>query len=184
MIIESVTLNSNSKLTTINDYAFRNCINLKEIHIPKSLKKIDFKKVFENCKEIKIEIEEENEYYKIEHDVYSKNESGIISYDDRKTESYYSMSNEMTTIEIKEGITKIGDYSMKGLSKVTEITNNKTIERIGMNVFEDCISLSSINVDSENEYLISNEGILFNKDKTELIQYPIRKSKNKLYNTR
>ena len=62
MIIESVTFVSNSKLTTINDYAFRNCINLKEIQFPKSLKKIDFKKVFENCEEIKIEIEEENEY--------------------------------------------------------------------------------------------------------------------------
>ena len=44
VIIESVTLNSNSKLTTINDYAFRNCINLKEIQFPKSLKNINFKK--------------------------------------------------------------------------------------------------------------------------------------------
>ena len=88
--LESVTFNSNSKLTTINDYAFRNCINLKEIQLPKSLEKIDFKKVFENCKEIKIEIEEENEYYKIEDDVvYSQDESGIISYDKRKTNSYY-----------------------------------------------------------------------------------------------
>ena len=86
MIIESVTFVSNSKLTTINDYAFRNCINLKQIQLPKSLEKIDFK-----------------------------------------------------------------------------------------NVFEDCISLIVINVNSENEYLISNEGILFNKDKTELIQYPIGK---------
>ena len=106
-----------------------------------------------------------------------KNESRIFSYDDRKTESYYSMLNEITTIEIKEEITKIGDYSMKGLSKVTEITISKTVERIGMNVFEDCISLIVINVNSENEYLISNEGILFNKDKTELIQYPIGNSR-------
>ena len=62
---------------------------------------------------------------------------------------------------------------MKGLSKVTEIIISKTIERIEMNVFEVCTSLIAINVNSENEYLISNEGILFNKDKTELIQYPI-----------
>ena len=102
-----------------------------------------------------------------------KNESRIFSYDDRKTESYYSMLNEITTIEIKEEITEIGDYSMKGLSKVTEIIINKTIERIGMNVFEDCNSLSLFNVNSENEYLISNEGILFNQNKSELIQYPI-----------
>ena len=58
MIIESVTFVSNSKLSIINDYAFRNCIHLKEIQLPKLLKKIDFKKVFENCEEVKIEIEE------------------------------------------------------------------------------------------------------------------------------
>ena len=46
-----------------------------------------------------------------------------------------------------------------------------------MNVFEVCTSLIAINVNSENEYLISNEGILFNKDKTELIQYPIGNSR-------
>ena len=46
-----------------------------------------------------------------------------------------------------------------------------------MYVFEDCISLIVINLNSENEYLISNEGILFNKDKTELIQYPIGNSR-------
>ena len=45
-----------------------------------------------------------------------------------------------------------------------------------MYVFEDCISLIVINVNSENEYLISNEGILFNKDKSELIQYPKAKT--------
>ena len=147
MIIESVTFNLNSKWSIIDDYSFGNCVNLKEIQLPKSLENINFKKVFENCKEVKIEIEEENEYYRIEDSiVYSKNESGIISYDDRKTESYYSMLNEITTIEIKEEITKIGDYSMKGLSKVTEIIINKIVERIGMYVFEDCISLIATKV--------------------------------------
>ena len=41
---------------------------LKEIQLPKSLENTNFKKVFENCKEIKREIEEENEYCKIEDD--------------------------------------------------------------------------------------------------------------------
>ena len=53
-----------------------------------------------------------------------------------------------------------------------------------MNVFEDCRSLSTINVNSENEYFISNEGVLYNHDKTELIQYPIGNSKNMLYNSK
>ena len=44
--------------------------NLKQIQLPKSLENINFKKVFENCEEIKIEFEKENEYYKIKDDVY------------------------------------------------------------------------------------------------------------------
>ena len=81
--------------------------------------------------------------------------------------------NEITSIKIKERITEIGDYNMKGLTKVTEVIISKTVERIGMNVFEECTSLSSINVNSENEYLISNEGVLFNHNKSELIHYSI-----------
>ena len=66
--LTTITFNQNSQLKTIEEYAFQNCINLKSILLPKSLEKIDFKKVFENCTEIKIEIEEENEYCKIEDD--------------------------------------------------------------------------------------------------------------------
>ena len=74
--------------------------NLKQIQLPKSLENINFKKVFENCKEIKIEIEEENEYYRIEDDiVYSKDQTSIIYYDNKKTESSYSMPDEITSIE-------------------------------------------------------------------------------------
>ena len=103
--------------------------------------------------------------------IYGKGE--IPNYTKYELPEWNKYKDQITRIEIKEGITEIGDYSMKGLSKVTEITISKTIERIGMYVFEDCISLIVINVNSENEYLISNEGILFNKDKSELIQYPI-----------
>jgi hypothetical protein len=114
--------------------------------------------------------------------IYGKGE--IPNYTKYELPEWNTYKDQIITIEIKEGIIEIGDYSMKGLTKVTEITISKTVERIGMNVFEDCKSLSTINVKSENEYFISIEGILFNHDKSELIQYPIGNSKNKLYNTR
>ena len=54
--LESIQFESESKLREIGDDSFKNCIKLKQIQLPKSLEKIDFKKVFENCTEIKIEI--------------------------------------------------------------------------------------------------------------------------------
>ncbi|MBQ7580682.1 MAG: leucine-rich repeat protein, partial [Clostridia bacterium] len=45
---------------------------------------------------------------------------------------------------------------------------------IGSSAFEYCKSLTSITVDKNNENYCSDEfGVLYNKDKTELIQYPI-----------
>ena len=73
MIIESVTLIQTQNYQHLMIMHLEIVFNLKEIQLPKSLEKIDFKKVFENCTEIKIEIEEENEYCKIEDDdVYCK----------------------------------------------------------------------------------------------------------------
>ena len=101
MIIESVTFNSNSKLTTINDYAFRNCVNLKEIQLPKSLKKIDFKKVFENCKEIKIEIEKENEdLISNEGILFNQNKSEMIQYPIGNQKTNYTIPEQIETIRI------------------------------------------------------------------------------------
>ena len=92
MIIESIIFDSNSKLTIIDDYAFRNCINLKEIQFPKSLKKIDFKKIFENCKEVKIEIEEENEYLISNGGIlFNHNKSEFIQYPIRNQRTNYTI---------------------------------------------------------------------------------------------
>ena len=85
----------------MNDYAFRNCINLKEIQFPKSLKKIDFKKIFENCKEVKIEIEEENEYLiSNEGILFNKDKTELIQYPIGNSRTNYTIPEETETIRI------------------------------------------------------------------------------------
>ena len=61
-------------------------------------------------------------------------------------------------------------YSCRGL---TSIDIPSSVTSIGSQNFENCDKLENITVDPNNSYYSSEDGILFNKDKTELIQYPI-----------
>ena len=53
----------------------------------------------------------------------------------------------------------------------------KSVESIGIGVFNNCMGLVDITVDENNPCFSSQDGVLFNKDKTELLQYPIGKSR-------
>lgn len=57
-----------------------------------------------------------------------------------------------------------------------KVTIPSTVTSIGYDTFLGCTSLENIVVDSENKNYISEDGVLFNKSKTELIQYPAAKS--------
>lgn len=63
-------------------------------------------------------------------------------------------------------------YECRGLTSI-EIPSSVT--SIGNGAFKGCAQLRSINVEENNQSYCSEDGILFNKDKTELIQYPQRK---------
>ena len=54
------------------------------------------------------------------------------------------------------------------------------VNSIGSYAFELCSELTSIDVDSQNKYYSSKEGVLFNKDMSKLILYPQSK-KDKSY---
>ena len=62
-----------------------------------------------------------------------------------------------------------------GLTSVTipnSVTIGSSVTTIGYGAFQDCSGLTNITTDASNPSYSSLSGILFNKDKTALIQYP------------
>ena len=78
----------------------------------------------------------------------------------------------LTNIEIPNSITSIGDKAFFYCEGLTKIEIPSSVTRIGKGTFAGCTSLRSINVDKNNQKYTSEEGILFDREKTELIQYP------------
>ena len=68
----------------------------------------------------------------------------------------------------------IDNIPIENVLNTTFITNNdftsvlvpSSVSNIGNNTFGECSNLFSINVEDENPYYLSENGILYNKDKT------------------
>ena len=76
---------------------------------------------------------------------------------------------------IPRKIRVIQDFAFRRNTDVETIFIHSKIEKIGIGAFLDCKNLSAIVVDEENPYFCSEDGILYNKDKTCLIQFPANK---------
>ncbi len=78
----------------------------------------------------------------------------------------------LTSITISDGVTSIGYEAFFGCSSLTSITIPDSVTSIGNGAFYGCRSLTSIDVLENNKNYSSVSGVLFNKDKTEIITYP------------
>lgn len=82
----------------------------------------------------------------------------------------------LISVTIPETITTIIYRAFSNCINLTSVNISKGVMDIGDSVFEDCDSLENIDVDEDNEFYCSDDGILLNKNETELILYPAAKS--------
>ena len=142
-------------VTSIGSLAFYECSNLTSITIPSGLTSIG-EQAFGNCTGLtSITIP-----------------SGFISI------GGYAFWNctGLTSITIQNGVTSIGTGAFWNCTGLTSITIPSSVTSIGVNVFYNCTGLTDITVDSNNSSFCSESGVLFNKDKTTLIYYPLGKN--------
>ncbi len=80
----------------------------------------------------------------------------------------------LKNVVLPESLQTIGWYAFQNCSGLSEIRIPKSVTAINSEAFKNCTSLTAISVDTANAKYSSDEyGVLFNKDKTTLIQYPL-----------
>ena len=90
----------------------------------------------------------------------------------------YAFDNceSLTSVTIPNSVTSIGNYAFENCESLASVTIPDSVTSIGSSAFFDCVSLKSIEVSGNNKNYSSLDGVLFNKDKTELITYPAGKT--------
>ncbi len=89
-----------------------------------------------------------------------------------------SIPNQVNIRGVIYSVTKIEDYALFNCPKITSVNIPKSVKKLSSSSFEDCHSLKSFNVDTENPIYTSHGGVLFNKKKTTIIKYPRNKEGN------
>jgi len=78
----------------------------------------------------------------------------------------------LTSVTIPNSVTSIGGWAFFGCTGLTTITIPNSVTSIGKGAFSDCTGMGAITVETGNANYCSEDGILYSKDKTELICYP------------
>lgn len=75
-------------------------------------------------------------------------------------------------ITIPDSVLKIGEFAFEDCRDLERVFLSKSVEKISGNVFQLSAKLAEIEVDSHNIAFTSVDGVLYNKDKTELLAVP------------
>lgn len=97
---------------------------------------------------------------------------GITGIEGDKT---FGNMESLRSVTFPDNLIFIGNDAFMNCTALTSVTIPKNA-RLGNVPFCACTALTEINVNEENPYYASIDGVLCSKDKTELIQYPSGKS--------
>ena len=170
---------------SIGTYAFEDCSSLTDIELPDGLTNIGSAvfwasgltsitipaavtdigdSVFSECDRLtNISVDEANaNYSSLGGVLFDKGKTKLMCYPGGKTGSY----------QVPAGVTDIERCAFYCCGGLTDLELPAEVKAIGAYAFYGCLNLSKISVDEANTTYSSEDGVLFNKDKTEMICCP------------
>ena len=154
-------------VTSISDFAFGLNSTMTSVTIPKTVTAIG-EDTFSTCSGLtKFVVKSGNPTY--------SSQDGVL-YNKDKTLLMLCPAKKTGTLSIPDTVTSLGDWAFELCAELTGITIPKSLTSIGRFTFGACRSLTSISVDSGNPAFSSQDGVLYNKDRTTLIMCPAKKT--------
>jgi len=173
-------------VTSINSSAFQWCKGLTSVNIPSSVTSIGYQAFFVCTGLTQIDVDNNNGQYSSQDGIlFNKTKTSLIQYPAGKTGSciipnsvtgigawaFYNCKG-LTSVNIPNSVTIIGDSAFYCCSGLNSVNIPTSVTSIGNSAFGGCTGLTEIIVYDNNLTYASQEGVLFNKAKTSLIQYP------------
>lgn len=151
------TITVSEGITGLGYNCFKYMNKVTQISLPSTLTKIG-ERSFSDCKSLKsIDIP-----------------SNVTTID--KSAFYYCIGLE--SISLPNGLQTIGERAFESCKSLTSVNIPASVTSFGEQTFLHCTSMKNIYVDENNTILSSEDGVLFNKDKTILLKYPEGRSQS------
>lgn len=143
-----------STLKVIQDGAFKDCLELEEVVCDNENLTTIGDDAFANCSKLK-----------------SFNFANLLFIG----ANAFANCESLTTINLTEGLTTIGDYAFSRIT-LKSFTIPNSVTDLGKNILYGAPYLEDINYSGNGNYT-TIDGVLYNKDLTEIISYPANKSR-------
>ncbi len=159
-VLTSITLPET--LERIGEGAFQGMAKLAAIHIPASVVQID-QAAFAQCPALKtITVADANENY-----VGKDGALYTTGY-----ETLVAVPGSAANLAIPATTTAIAPSALTGCAKLKALAIPAAVAEIGEEAFANCTALAVFTVAAENGHFTAVDGILYTKDKTELVAVP------------
>ena len=153
-------------VTSIGGYAFKGCTSLSKVDLPKNLTMIEGY-TFSGCSSLESIIIPDGVT------AIGTWDEHVISYGNTLYGNTFSGCTSLKEIIIPDSVIKILDHAFSNCTSLESITIGSGVESLGDEWIASCRRLENITVSPENKTYSSVDGVLFNKDKSELSAYPI-----------
>lgn len=142
-------------VTSLGSYAFQYCEKLESVTIGSGVKTIG-ERAFQECTALK-----------------SITVPGNVT-----TIGQYAFYNctALESVTFEDGVTTINADAFTNCTALTSVDIPASITSITSDLFTGCTSLAAINVAEDNENYSSEDGVVYDKDKTVLMMYPVGKT--------